>query len=405
VSNTRSLRASAHRAPLHRPAPRAVAICVAVGGVWLITACAEKAPEHASTEATARHDSTGPVAAFHVSAEQRARLQIVSLTAVTYRPTVEATGTVAFNGDHSTQVIAPISGPVVRLVAQIGAQVHRGEALATVSSPDFASAVATYRKADVAVRNTQRILDLDDKLFANDAIARSDLDQARTDATSALADRDASVSQLRSLGIDAATITAIHDGRSAPPVEGVMRAPISGTVVERLINPGQLLQAGATLAFTIADLNSMWVLASVYGSDLATLHQGDRVDVITDVSPTPLSGRVDFVAAIVDPGTRATTVRVLVGNSGRLLRRDMFVRLRFRSTVAQTGMVVPSAAILRDDENLPFVFVANADGGFSRQRITLGTAVDGGYALTDGLQPGARILANGALFLQFAEHQ
>lgn len=377
-------------------------------GIGVLTACTDKAAppaDHAPSATSAPAANGGAASGFRVTDEQRARLQIVTVALTSFRPTVEATGTVAFNGDRSTQVISPISGPVVRLVTSLGAHVTAGQTLATVSSPDFAVAVASYRKAEEAARNTKRIFDRDEQLFANDALARSDLDQARTDAASAAADRDATAQQLRAIGIEESTIAAIHNGKLVPQLEGAIRAPIPGTVVEKLINPGQLLQAGTTLAYSIADLSTMWVLASVYGSDVGTVRAGERVDIITDVTPTPIVGRVDFVAPIVDPGTRATTVRILVANTQLFLKRDMFVRVRFHATRERAGLIVPATSVLRDDDNLPFVFIANADRTFSRRHVTLGVAVDAGYEIIDGLKVGENVLANGALFVQFAEHQ
>lgn len=360
------------------------------------------------TAATSGHvyaDSSARPTAFRVTPAQRARLQVVTVDRTTFRPVLNATGTVAFNGDHSTSVIAPISGPVVRVIAQLGARVSARQTLATVSSPDFATDVAGYRKAEQLTQNAKRILDRNEQLFANDALARSDLDQSRTDYASAVADRDAAAQQLRAIGIDQATITAIQDGKLVTAIEGAIRAPITGVVVEKLITPGQLLEAGSTAAFTIADLSTMWVLASVYGDDIGAVRKGDIVDVIVDASATPVQGRVDFIAPIVDPGTRATTVRVLATNAAQLLRRDMFVKVRFHASVARTGIVVPAAALLRDDDNLPFVFLLNADGTFARRRVTLGVELETGFEITAGLAPGDKLLTNGALFVQFAEHQ
>ena len=83
----------------------------------------------------------------------------------------------------------------------------------------------------------------------------------------------------------------------------------------------------------------------------------------------------------------------------------MFVRLRFHATGQRNGIVVPSTSVLRDDDNLPFVFIANADKSFSRRHITLGAALDNGYEITEGLKAGDKVLANGALFVQFAQSQ
>jgi len=182
---------------------------------------------------------------------QRERISITTVEPTRYQPLVDATGTVAFDGDQSTQVLAPISGPVTRILVQPGDAVSRGQALAYVSSPDYAAAVSNYRKAAATARNLQHIADLDVQLYKNDAIARRDMEQAQTDAVAASADRDAALEQLRSIGVEDTTIQALQDNRPVANVQGAIRAPIAGTVVERLVTPGQLLQAGTTPCFTV----------------------------------------------------------------------------------------------------------------------------------------------------------
>lgn len=329
---------------------------------------------------------------------QQSRIHVVTASPTSFQPTIETTGTVAFNGDRSTQVLSPVSGPVTRLIVQPGAYVSKGAPLATVSSPDFASAIAAYRKAAQNATNLQRIAAQNEQLFKTDAISRREVEQAQTDAAGAIADREAAVEQLRALGIDPAGLSG--SGNAA----AVIRAPISGTLVERLITPGQLLQAGATPAFTIADLSSVWVMANVFESDLASVRKGESVAVSSDVSPTPFTGVVDYVAALVDSSTRATSVRVVVNNRGDLLKRDMYVRVAIRGETPRTAILVPEAAVLRDDENLPFVFVASGSG-YARRRIVVGSHVGGSYEVRSGLNAGDRVVAEGSLFLQFAESQ
>lgn len=352
-------------------------------------------------------DSTaaGPAGAFTISSEQRARIHVVTMQSVPFRPTVEATGTVAFNGDRSTQVVSPISGPATRLLVDVGTPVSAGTPLATVSSPDFATAVASYRKAQAAYEQARRIADQDEQLFKNDALARRDLEQAQTDAANAAADRDAAIQQMRALGVEESQIEAIRQNRPSEPLQAIIRAPIAGTVVEKLITPGQLLAAGTTPCFTIADLSSVWVNANVFASDLKDVSVGEDADIITDASHVPMPGKVDYVAALVDPNSKAVAVRIVVPNVNHALRRDMFVRVEIHSAHEHTGVLIPATALLRDEDNLPFVFVAMPDGTFNRRRITLGSPVGNQYEVTAGLQPGDKVVAEGALFLQFAETQ
>jgi len=368
----------------------------------VLAACASEKPEKPAKDSTTA--AANAPKNVTLTAEQRQRIQLVSIEPVSFRPVVEATGNVAFNGDRSTQVLSLVSGPATRVVVNPGAVVTRGQPLAYVSSPDFATAVADYRKAQTGFRNAKRIADRDSALFKNDALARADLEQAQADLAAAEADLEAAIQNMRALGVEESQIQAIQQGRSAP-IEAIIRAPISGTVVEKLISDGQLLAAGTTPCFTIADLSTMWVMANVFASDLADVANGQPVDVITDIAQKPLPGRVDYVAALADPGTKAVSVRIVVPNVNHLLRRDMFVRVQIKSGHEHRGILVPVASVLRDDQNLPYVFVSVGTTGFARRRVNLGTRVGDKYEVTSGLSAGDQVVADGALFLQFAETQ
>jgi cobalt-zinc-cadmium efflux system membrane fusion protein len=343
--------------------------------------------------------------AFGLTPAQRAKIHVAPVLADTFSPTVEVTGTVAFDGNTSTQVLAPISGPVVRLAVELGSRVQAGSPLAYVASPDFAAAVAAYQKALAAAANTGRIATLDAELWRNDAIARRDLEQAQTDSAQAAADRDAAREQLAAIGVDSAAIAAIERGRDVAAPRGVVRSPIAGVVVERLVTPGQLLQAGATPCFTVADLSTVWVMANVFESDLPDVAAGDPADVRPTVGDQRFEGRVDYVGALVDPQTRATAVRVVARNHGDFLKRDMYVRVLFHSRRPRRGLLVPVSAVLRDAQNLPFVFLAAADSSFARRAVTLGSRVGDRFEVRSGLAAGDRIIVEGGLFLQFAESQ
>ncbi len=339
-----------------------------------------------------------------VTAEQRQRIHLVVAKTVSFTPTVEATGTVAFNGDHSTQVLSPVSGPAIRVIANPGDVVHQGQTLAEVSSPDFATAVATYRKAETALKNARRIYVQDSALFKNDALARSDYEQSQADLASADADLGAAIEGMRSLGVDEDQIQVVREGKKTS-LAAVVRSPIDGTVVEKLISPGQLLAAGTTPTFTVADLSTVWVFANVYANELGDVSNGQAAEVVADDSPKPFLGHVDYIASLVDPGTKAVQVRLVVPNRGQGLRRDMFVQVHIKSTAEHHGILVPVSSVMRDEENLPFVFVTAPGGTFLRRKITLGRRVGDSYEALTGLVDGDQVVAEGALFLQFAETQ
>ena len=126
---------------------------------------------------------------------------------------------------------------------------------------------------------------------------------------------------------------------------------------------------------------------------------------MTRASPTNLLGTVNYISAIVDPNTRAIGVRVVAKNPNDALKKQMYVRVLIHSRRDQTGLLAPVSAILRDDEDLPFVYLANPDGTFSRRRVTLGIRVGDRYETTGGLATGDQVVVEGGLFLQFMQTQ
>jgi len=359
---------------------------------------AAAAPETSAASAPKARDLT-----LDPAQRQKIRLEKVALTS--FRRTIETTGTVAFDQNRSTQVLSPISGPVAKIQVEVGARVGRGQPLATVASPDFAADVSALRKAEALARNARRVADLDQQLWKNDAIARRDMEQAETDAVSAEADRDAALQQLRDLGVDAKTLNEIQQNKSTYGASGLIRSPLSGTVVEKLITPGQLLQAGTTPCFTVADLSTVWVMANIFETDLPFVAPGDTARVITGGGGGPggpITGKVDYISALVDPTTRAIAVRIVAPNPQEALKRDLYVRVEIQSSRERKGLLVPVSAILRDDENLPFVFVSMADGTFPRRRVEIGPRMGDRQEITSGLAEGETVVAEGGLFLQTA---
>jgi cobalt-zinc-cadmium efflux system membrane fusion protein len=335
---------------------------------------------------------------------QRQNIRLVTVTNVAFHRSVETTGVVDFDNDQATSVLAPISGPVARLLVSPGELVKKGQVLATVDSPDYAAAVGAYRKAIVAAAAARRLADMDKDLLQHNGVAQKEADQAESDAVSAEADRESARQALVALDIDPAHVAAAARGGATMHVEGSIRAPLAGTLVERLITPGQLLQAGTTPCFTIANLSRVWVMAQVFGSDLSNVSVGDTAEIDTGVAQQKMSGRVDNIGAEIDPDTRSVAVRVAVDNPTGQLRKQMYVRVRIQSHAQNTGMLVPVSSVLRDDENLPFVYTAQSDGSFARQHVTLGDRAGDDYGIT-GLRPGARVVADGALFVQFMQDQ
>jgi len=371
---------------------------IVLAAIVSFTGCSDKVDDKPQT-------SSATVSNVTLTAEQRQKIHLYTIAPSKFHKTTETTGTVDFDNDQATSVLAPFGGPVSRLLVSVGQKVKAGEPLAEVDSPDFAAAISAYRKALSTAKTLRRVADMDKDLIQHNGVAQREEEQAQTDAANAEADRDAALQTLVSLNLDAHTIKDLEAGRPTSRPSGMINSPIAGTVVEKLITPGELLTAGATPCFTVADLSRVWVMAQLFGSDLASVSVGDPAEVETGIAANSFSGTVDNISALVDPTTRSVMVRVVVENPGDFLKKQMYVRVRIQSRQESTGLLVPVSAILRDDVNLPFVYVVQPDGSFARRRVTLGYRTGDQYDIPDGLHAGDQIVVDGAIFIQFMQNQ
>ncbi len=273
----------------------------------------------------------------------------------TLKHTLRLTGAVAYNAFNTTPVITQVGGPVSRILVVPGQHVKAGQPMLDVSSPDYSQLLDSYLKAADSFRLADKFYVRAQDLYQHHAIAERDLEQAESDRTQAQADLNAAEQGMKILGIKNPADLAKAPSSALIPV----LAPISGEVVERLVSPGQVVQAGQTQAFTISDLSTVWVLANVYQADLAYVRNGDDVVVETDAYPDSFHGRISYVSPALDPNTRTLQARIVVDNPGEKLKSDMYCTVTVTAGVLSNALAVPNASVLRDDNNQPFVYVAN----------------------------------------------
>jgi cobalt-zinc-cadmium efflux system membrane fusion protein len=385
---------------------RSAALCRNAATVVFLTLSALAAFTGCSSKVdSSTQPSSITVSNVTLTAEQRQKIQFYTVAPSKFHKVTETTGTVDFDNDQATSVLAPFGGPVSKLLVNPGRKVKAGDALAEVDSPDFAAAISAYRKALATAQTLRRVADMDKDLIQHNGVAQREEEQAQTDAANAEADRDAALQTLVSLNLDPQVIKDLQAGKPVARPGGRINSPIAGTVVEKLITPGELLTAGTTPCFTVADLSRVWVMTQIFGSDLASVSVGDSAEIVTGIATNSFSGKVDNISALVDPTTRSVMVRVVVENPGDFLKKQMYVRVKIQAHQESTGLLVPVSAILRDDVNLPFVYVVQPDGSFARRHVTLGYRTGDQYDIPDGLQVGDQLVVDGAIFVQFLQNQ
>lgn len=335
---------------------------------------------------------------FNIPQNQMSHVQLLTVEPTTLTRSLRLTGAVAYNGFHTTPVITQVSGPVSRVVVVPGERVTQSQPMLYVASPDYSQLRTNYLKAKDAYALAQKGYARAQDLYQHHAIAEQNLEQAESVEVQAGGDLVAAQAALKVMGITDPDALV----KAPPSFEVPVKAPIGGLVVEQDVAVGQLLQPGSTQCFMISNTNTVWVLVNVYQKDLPYVRVGDSVSIQTDSYPDVFHGKIAYVAASLDPSTRTLQARIETPNPGDKLKKDMYVVTTVNAGTIKNAIALPDAAVLRDNENQPFVYVADASNQFARRPVTLGESLSGKTQITGGLKAGERVIGNGSLFLQFA---
>jgi membrane fusion protein, heavy metal efflux system len=379
---------------------RVTRITITVAFAVTLTGCSSNDRKQAGqmTSYSADTSTSATAQLFTIPQDQMSHVQVVTVRPTTLIRTLRLTGAVAYNAFNTTPVITQVGGPVSRILVVPGQHVKTGQPMLDVSSPDYSQLLDAYLKAADSFRLADKNWARAQDLYQHHAIAQRDLEQAESDRNQAQADLNAADQGMKILGIKNPGDLAKAPSSALIPV----LAPIGGEVVERLVSPGQVVQAGQTQAFTISDLSTVWVLANVYQADLAAIRTGDDVVVETDSYPDRFHGRISYVSPALDPNTRTLQARIVVDNPGEKLKRDMYCTVTVTAGSIPNAITVPDSSVLRDDNNQPFVYLATGANQFGRRDVEIGQSLDGKTQILRGLSPGERVVGDGSLFLQFA---
>jgi len=363
--------------------------------------CAHPNPDKAESKSSGAAQAAEP-SLFNVERDQLEHLKISKVNRTSWAVEIHTTGTVDWDADHTTQAITQVNGPISRLLVDTGAQVSEGQPLLYVSSPDVAAAISAYRKARNREVFNKRIVDRMKDLLERGSVAQKDYESAEADYNDAMTDVQTSLQTLKIFGITAAEIDQAERQGTKISTELAVRSPIAGLVVQKLVSPGMLIQAGSTVCFMISAVSEVWVQGHIFDRDLPNVRVGDPVELTNPSFDGAFLGKVAYVGAFVDPATRTTPVRIVTANPRGILKKDMFVEAVIHTGTRSNILVVPVSAVLRDDNNEPLVYVQARLGEFAQRPIRIGAEQGGFVTVASGLSEGEEIVTDGSLFLQFA---
>lgn len=382
----------------------------------------------------------------------------IEVEGVTQRPAVallKVTGTVETNQQQTQSVSPLVSGRVEQVRVALGDRVSAGTVLAIIASPEIAEMHGKLREAmtrlQSAEHNLQRVKRAENRVAVLQAKAKLDEAEANLKRVRRLIDLGAGAGK-DLIAADTAykTAKAEHDfqsnisfNREVQEVQaevatgrvevehirqsllalGVevnegerdihkqnislvpVRAPVTGTVTERLVNPGAGIEAGKTL-FTIANLSTVWVIANVPEAQVSNLQPGTPAEIRSAaLGATAIAGRVNYIDPQLSEETRTARVRVEVANPNEKLKAGMFVEVGLQAGIGAPGageeLMVPSAAVHRvGDRTVVFIPKEGEPGVFGARTVELGGEVEGYHRVLSGLTLGERVVTKGSFTLK-----
>jgi len=380
------------------------AIAVVAYGAWHWSQ-SSKSELGATTRASAELSAASNAPArekdsVNLSDSQLASVKVEPAEARDFPVEKQAVGSIDFNEDMAVQVFTPYQGRIIALYAEIGDDVKKSQTLFTIDSPDLLQAESTLIAAagvlDLTSRNLARLREL----YKTLAVSQRDLDQGQSDQQTAEGNLRAARDAVRIFGKTDADIDRIVADRSADPTL-VVPSPITGRITLRNAAPGLFVQPGSAPApYTVADVNTMWMLANVPETDSPAFRVGQQVQVKLGAFPGRVfDGKITTIAASVDPNTRRVLVRSEIDDPQHELRSGMFANFVFRLGPPVRSPGIPSDGVVREGDGTMTVWVTADRRRFTKRTVKIGGLHDGYRQILEGVQVGELVATEGALFL------
>lgn len=359
-------------------------------------------------------ESTTPdVVTVDRETQERIGLTVITLNPATLQQRIRVTGTVGPNETRMAHIRPPGRGVIEKVFVRPGDRVKPGQPLVQFDNVELGDAVAEYRTTRAALQSAQAASDAADraaeraqKLVGLGAMASSEYERRRADAVATRAgvrEQEAAVAnagrKLTRFGVDPATVS-LDLGRMEPaPSLALLRAPFAGTVVTAQAAEGSTATPDADL-FTLADLSTVWIQASVPERDIASLQEGQEVQIAVDAYPDEtFRGRLTSISDLLDADTRTARVRCEVVNRGSRLKLQMFATIDMPTMRPTEALLLPTAAVQQLDDRA-VAFVRTGDTDFRVRVVTLGRTTGDRVEVTAGLVRGDVVVVQGAVMLK-----
>ncbi len=343
-------------------------------------------------------------------AQRQAGIQVATVELRSIAQSLTAAGQITMDEEKTVHVGVYASGRVTELHANIGDLVHRGAVLARLHSHDVHETRAAYISAQQEVQRQQqmveyqrRMRDRMNRLFALKSASAQEVEKSEADLRNAQTDlKNAQVSVAKEaahlsdiLSLPEDRLGSLDEKTEQVPVI----SPISGTVIDRKITLGTVVETGSEI-FTVSDLATVWMLASVNETEIAGLRVGSAAQITTQAYPDRVfTGRVTRLGTQLDPQTRTLQVRIVLPNNGLKLRPAMFASAQIEEGQTRKAIFVPEEAI-QNINGGSMVFLRKNNEMFSAQPVQVARRVNGEAEISTGLHPGDAIAVQGSFVIK-----
>lgn len=290
---------------------------------------------------------------------------------------IPVSGKLAFNAERMHSASARVGGRLDEILVFEGTRVVKGQALAKLYSPDFISAQNEYLLAKNTVRTFQEAASVE---LLNDAKAT---EQSAINKLHVLGASDEDIEQLRQAGV--------------PSTHLIVRAPLSGVVSKRNMDPGAFLNVGDNF-MSIVDTSNLWFYGNIYEQDYSRIRLGQELQLQSAALPgKKFAGRITFIAPSIDPVTHALSIRCDIPNKTSDLRPEIFVTANLSVGKRKAVIVPPTALLHSKDES--YVIIDAGNGLYQRLAVTASNTEDGRVAIISGLNGTERVVIKGAVLI------
>jgi len=351
---------------------------------------ASLAADNVSGKPVAKAPAATDEVVFAPNSPQLDSLKIEAVREVSAPASEPMNGKITFDENYTARITSPVVGRAVTISAQVGDAVKAGQVLMVMDSPDLGNAVADARKADADLALKKQAYERTHMLLEGGVIARKELESAQADMAEASAESQRTRSRLKNLGVS--RISGNNESYA-------VRAPISGVVVDRQINPGSEVRPDAALPlFTLTDPNHLWASIDLPERDLGKITQGQALAIEVNAYPGEVfNGSVSSIGVMVDPASRRIPVRCKVESKGKL-KPEMYARITPLSAGNRKVIRLPNTALITEGL-YSYVFVEITPGHIKKRRVTLDIQERDFATIKEGLNAGDRVVTSGAILL------